>query len=79
MLPVVEDEVKRFYSELNLKEPVVRNPFIHRVQISSWQKKFEVREDGPEIRCIHLLDRVMTRCHLFFLKQDGCRRLFKVQ
>lgn len=79
MLPIVEDEVERFYSELSLKEPVVRNPFIHRVQISSWQKKFEVREDGPQICSIHLLYHVITISHHFALKEDGCRRLFSVQ
>lgn len=42
MLPAVEDEVNRYYSELNLKEPAVQNPFTHRVQISRWQKKLEV-------------------------------------
>lgn len=42
MLPVVNDEVKRFYSELSLKEPAVRNPFTHRVQIFTRQKKLEV-------------------------------------
>ncbi|XP_068722822.1 lysophosphatidylcholine acyltransferase 2-like isoform X2 [Montipora capricornis] len=41
MLPVVVDEVKRFYSELNLKEPVVRNPFKSCVRIP-WRKKFEI-------------------------------------
>ena len=43
MLPGVEEEVKRFYSELNIELPVVRNPFIHREHITSWKKKFEVR------------------------------------
>ena len=43
MLPGVEEEVKRFYSELNIELPAVRNPFIHREQITSWKKKFEVR------------------------------------
>ena len=76
MLPIVEDEVKRFYSELSLKEPIVRNPFIHRVQISGWQKKFEVREGGSQICCVYFLDHVMTVSHLFCLKKDGCRRLF---
>ena len=45
MLPGVEEEVKRFDSELNIELPAVRNPFIHREQniITSWKKKFEVR------------------------------------
>lgn len=42
MLPAVEDEVNRYYSELNLKEPAIQNPFTHRVQISRWQKKLEI-------------------------------------
>ena len=42
MLPAVEDEVNRYYSELNLKKPAIQNPFTHRVQISRWQKKLEV-------------------------------------
>lgn len=42
MLPGVEEEVKRFYSELNIELPVVRNPFIHRGQITSRKKKFEI-------------------------------------
>lgn len=43
MLPGIEEEVKRFYSELDIEVPVVRNPFIHSEQITSWTKKFEVR------------------------------------
>lgn len=41
MLSVVEDEVKRFYSELNIIEPVVWNPFKNCVRIS-WRKKLEI-------------------------------------
>lgn len=43
MLPVIEAEVKRFYSELSIAQPAVRNPFIHRVEITSYKKKLEVR------------------------------------
>ena len=43
MLPGIEEEVKRFYSELNIELPAVRNPFVHREQITSWKKKLEVR------------------------------------
>ena len=53
MLPGVEEEVKRFYSELNIELPAVRNPFIHREQITSWKKKFEVRR--ITVRCLKLL------------------------
>ncbi|XP_078367565.1 lysophosphatidylcholine acyltransferase 2-like isoform X1 [Oculina patagonica] len=42
MLPVIEEEVKRFYSELNIEQPIVRNPFIHREEITSRKKKFEI-------------------------------------
>ena len=45
MLPEIEEEVKRFYSELNIKLPIVRNPFIHREHITSWKKKIEVRRN----------------------------------
>ena len=45
MLPGIEEEVKRFYSELNVKRPIVRNPFVHREQLKSWRKKFEVRRN----------------------------------
>jgi len=43
MLAGVEEEVKRFYSELNIEVPAVRNPFIHQEQFTSWKKKIEVR------------------------------------
>ncbi|XP_020623355.1 lysophosphatidylcholine acyltransferase 2-like [Orbicella faveolata] len=42
MLPGIEEEAKRFYSELDIEVPVVRNPFIHSEQITSWTKKFEI-------------------------------------
>ena len=42
MLPIIEDEVKRFYTELNLEKPIVQNPFIHQLVITSWKKKIEV-------------------------------------
>ncbi|KAJ7360552.1 Lysophosphatidylcholine acyltransferase 2 [Desmophyllum pertusum] len=42
MLPVIEAEVKRFYSELSIAQPAVRNPFIHRVEITSYKKKLEI-------------------------------------
>ncbi|RMX50199.1 hypothetical protein pdam_00004832 [Pocillopora damicornis] len=42
MLPIIEDEVKRFYTELNIEKPIVQNPFIHRLVITSWKKKIEI-------------------------------------
>jgi len=54
MLAGIEEEVKRFYSELNIEVPVVRNPFIHREQITSWKKKIEVRTKTQSVTLISL-------------------------
>lgn len=54
MLPVIEEKVKRFYSELNIELPVVRNPFIHREQITSWKKKFEVRNTVRYLKLLQI-------------------------
>ena len=59
MLPVIEEEVKRFYSELNVEQPVVRNPFVHREEMTSRKKKLEVRK----MACYHNF----CRLTLFFL------------
>lgn len=54
MLPVIEEKVKRFYSELNIELPVVRNPFIHREQITSWKKKLEVRNTVRYLKLLQI-------------------------
>ena len=44
MRTTIENEVRNFYNELKLVDPIIRNPFIHRVHVGKWKKKIEVRE-----------------------------------
>ena len=69
MLPIIEDEVKRFYSELNIEKPVVQNPFIHRVAITSWKKKVEVCKLVRyfEQECRLILSCKLLACNIYIL------------